>query len=82
VIFRHFRCISSGFPYHAAQKAYNFGKIFKLRPKDRSGLATPVLKYFFIFIIDELTEDEEKELIDFMGKHNLKSMTPEFKGLI
>jgi hypothetical protein len=42
-IFRDFGCISSGFCYHAAQKAYNFVKIFKLRPKDQFGLATHVL---------------------------------------
>jgi hypothetical protein len=42
--FRYFGCISSGFCYHAARKAYNFGKIFKLRPKDQFGFATPDLK--------------------------------------
>jgi hypothetical protein len=35
--------ISSGFCYHAAQKAYNFGEIFNLRPNDQFGLATPDL---------------------------------------
>jgi hypothetical protein len=40
----HFGSISSGFCCHAAQKAYKFGKIFKLRTRDQFRLATPDLK--------------------------------------
>jgi hypothetical protein len=52
--FRHFGCISSGFCYNAALKAYNFGKNFKLWPKDQFDLATlsKIVSQFMVEISD------------------------------
>ncbi len=36
----------------------------------------------FIVSIDDLTKDEEKELTDFLKKHNLESVTQTFKGSV
>ncbi len=67
--------ISSGFCYHVVQKVYIFGKIFKLRPRDQFGLATPILDVdlnfpsFQLFIIEPSSERSTKHKYEDLKKN-------------